>query len=77
MGRLTRDGTAELVLRDQCFRRERGQGNMHFPCSADHDQDWQPYPVDQYSATSNGHTYRHTYCSPLQPKVALAFHVHT
>ena len=28
---------------------ERGQGNIHFPCSADHKQDWQPYPVDMYS----------------------------
>ena len=32
--------------RDQILRRERGQGNIHFPCSADHVQDWQPYPVD-------------------------------
>ena len=31
------------------LRRERGQGNIHFPCSADHEQDWQPYPVDPYS----------------------------
>ena len=30
-------------------RRERGQGNIHFPCLADHVQDWQPYPVDPYS----------------------------
>ena len=29
---------------------ERGQGNINFPCSADHEQDWQPYPVDPYSA---------------------------
>ena len=50
MSRLTRDGTAEPVLQDQILRRERGQGNNHFlPCSADHDQDWQPYPVDPYS----------------------------
>ena len=49
MGRLTRDGTAEPVPRDQILRRERGQGNIHFPCSADHEQDWQPYPVDPYS----------------------------
>ena len=46
MGRLTRDGTAKPVSRDQILRRERGQGNIHFPCSADHEQDWQPYPVD-------------------------------
>ena len=45
MSRLTRDGTAELVSRDQILRRERGHGNIHFPCSADHDeQDWQPLP---------------------------------
>ena len=46
MGRLTRDGTAEPVSRDQIPRRERGQGNIHFPCSDDHEQDWQPYSVD-------------------------------
>ena len=34
MSRLTRDGTAEHVPRDQIFRRERGQGIIHFPCSA-------------------------------------------
>ena len=27
------------VLRDQIFRRERGQGDINFPCSADHVQD--------------------------------------
>ena len=31
MSRLTRDGTAEPVSRDQTLRRERGQGNIHFP----------------------------------------------
>ena len=45
MSRLTRDGTAELVSRDQILRRERGQENINFPCSADDEQDWQPYPV--------------------------------
>ena len=35
--KLTRDRTAEAVLRDQILRRERGQGNIHFPCSADHE----------------------------------------
>ena len=25
-------------------------GEKTFPCSADHEQDWQPYPADQYSA---------------------------
>ena len=46
MSRLTRDGTAKPVSRDQILRRERGQGNIHFPCSVDHEQDWQP--VDSY-----------------------------
>ena len=50
MSRLTRDGTAEPVSRDQILRREREQGNIHFPCPADNEQDWQPYPVDPYSA---------------------------
>ena len=48
MSRLTRDGTAP-VSRDQIFRRERGQGTIRFHCSADHVQDWQPYPVNSYS----------------------------
>ena len=53
MSRLTRDGTAEPVSRDQILRHARGQGNINFPCSADHEQDWQPYPVDPYSAVCN------------------------
>ena len=64
MNRLTRDGTAEPVSRDQILRHARGQGNVHFPCSADHEQDWQLYPVDPYSAICddhNVHTYIHTY----------------
>ena len=44
----SRDGTAEPVSRDQILRRERGRGNIHFPFSADHEQDWQPNPVDPY-----------------------------
>ena len=60
MNRLTRDGTAEPVSRDQILRRERGQGNINFPCSADHKQDWQLYLVDLYHAISDG-PYIHTY----------------
>ena len=56
MSRLTRDGTAEPVSRDQILRHARGQGNIHVPCSADHEQDWQPYPVDPYSAICDDHT---------------------
>ena len=36
MSRLTRDGTAEPITRDQVLKRERGQGNINFPYSADH-----------------------------------------
>ena len=61
MSRLTRDGTAEPVSRDQILRHARGQGNIHFPCSADHEQDWQPYPVDPYPAICDDYTYIHTY----------------
>ena len=63
MSRLTRDGTAEPVSRDQILRHARGQGKINFPCSADHEQDWQPYPVDPYSAICDDHTYiaLHTY----------------
>ena len=39
MSRLTRDGTAEPVSRDPILRRERRQGNIHYPCSANHEQD--------------------------------------
>ena len=42
MGRLTRVGTAEPVPRDQILRHARGQGNINFPCSAGHEQDWLP-----------------------------------
>ena len=47
MSRLARDGTTEPVSTNKILRCERGQGNI--PCSADHEQDWQPYPVDPYT----------------------------
>ena len=33
--------------------------NIHFPRSADHEQDWQPYPVDPYYCYMCDHTYIH------------------
>ena len=57
MSGLSQDGTAEPVSRDQILRRERGQGKKRDSCSADHDQNWQPHPVDPYSAESSDHTY--------------------
>ena len=49
MIRLTPDRTTEPVSRDQILRCKHGQGNINFPCSADHVQDWQRHPVDPYS----------------------------
>ena len=57
MSGLTRNGTAEPVSRDKILRHARGQGNIKFPCTADHEQDWQPYLVDAYSAICDDHTY--------------------
>ena len=59
MSRLTRDGAAEPVSRDQILRRERRQRNIDFPCLADHEQEWQPYPVDPYwySTIFDDHTH--------------------
>ena len=57
---LTRDGTADPVSRDQILRHVREQGDINFPCSADHEQDGQPFPVDPYSAICDDHTYIHT-----------------
>ena len=52
------DGTAEPLSRDQILGRERRQRNIHFPYySADHEQDWQPYPVDLYSTICYDHIY--------------------
>ena len=59
-----RDGTAEPVSRDQILRCERREGSVSFPCSADHEQDWQTYLVDPHSAICYDHSYIRT------PKVA-------
>ena len=59
MSGLTRDGTAEPVSPDQILRRERGQGNIYFPHSADHEHDLQPYPVGPYFAICDDHIYIH------------------
>ena len=74
---MTRDGTAKAVSRDQILRRERGQGKLHFPCSTDNEQDWKPYPVDQYSAESGDHTYIHTYAYNLDKTCHLWSHQHS
>ena len=53
---MTRDGTVEPISRNQIPMRERGQGNINFLCPADHEQEWQPYPVDPYSYYMYDHT---------------------
>ena len=40
-------------------------GNINFPCSADHEQAWQPYLVGPYSCYMCGHTYIHSQNSLL------------
>ena len=34
---------------------------IRFPSSADHKQDWQPYPVDAESAESDDHKHTHAH----------------
>ena len=54
--------TGRLNLsRETQFTGACGQGNSHLPCSADHEQDWRPYPVDPYSAICDDHTYINIY----------------
>ena len=48
---------AEPVSRDEMVRREREKENTHFPCPANLEQDWQPCPVDPFSAICDGHAY--------------------
>ena len=75
MSRLTRDGTAEPVSRDQILRGEWGQTakKQYFLCLADHEQDWQPYTVDPDSAISDDHTYSYSTCfCPLDPNMKIA-----
>ena len=78
MSRLTRDGTAEPVSRDQILRRERGQRKISFRCSADHEKDWQPYPVDPYSlAICDDHTYIHTSVPEGLQHFVFFYHPHS
>ena len=50
-----RDGWTRLARPNSHARTETGE--YYVPCSADHEQDWQPYPVDPYSAMCDDHTY--------------------
>ena len=50
-----RDGWTRLARPN--YQARTGTGEYYFPCSADHEQDWHPYPVDPYSAICDDHTY--------------------
>ena len=52
------------IITKYFLRHVRGQVKFHFPCSDDDEQDWQSYPVDQYSAICDDHTHIHTYVNP-------------
>ena len=70
MSWLARDGTAKPVSRNQILRHERGRKEI-FPCSTDHEQNWQPYAVDMYSAVCDDQTCIRIYSSvyPQLPPV--------
>ena len=59
-----------LTRHSQILRRQRGQVNVHFPCSADHEQDWPLYPVDPYSCYMCNYTYAHTYAIGSVPSLS-------
>ena len=42
-----------------------GTGDVIFPCLADHEQNWQPYPVDPYYAMCDDHIYVPIYTLPI------------
>ena len=50
---------------------ERGQGKIHFPCTADHEQDWQPSPVDLYSCYMWWWPYTCVLCPPASTAALL------
>ena len=49
-----------------------GTGEIDFPFSADREQDWQPYPVDPYSAICDDHTYIHIYGDIVTQQLRVA-----
>ena len=52
------DGRTRLARPNSQAR--TGSGGKKNLCSDDHEQDWQPYPVDPYSARGDDHTYINT-----------------
>ena len=56
MSGVTRDGTAEPASRETKFSGANGDREIYFSCSTDHEQDWQLYLVDPYSAENADRT---------------------
>ena len=50
-----RDSQTRLARPDSQARTRTGE-NIYFPCSADHVQNWQSYPVDPFSCYTCDHT---------------------
>ena len=71
MSRLTRDGTVEPVSLDQILRRERGQGIIHSPCSADQEQDWQPCLTRLILTLAYVWPYIHTFMDEFLTEILL------
>ena len=69
-----RDGRTRLARPNSQAR--TGTGEYHFPSSADHEQDWQPYPVDPYSAICDDHTYIHSEKKTSGLRLLLLFSSH-
>ena len=58
--------------RETKFSGTHGTGEYSFSLfSADHERDWQPYPVDPYSAICDDHTYVMTIHIVLTPNVSF------
>ena len=64
-----RDGRTHLARPNSQARARTGK--KYFPCSADHEQDWQPYLVDPYSAICDDHTQREAYLVTLTDRCSF------
>ena len=67
-----RDCRTRLARLNSQARTRTGK-NIHFPCSADHEQDWQPYPVDPYCI--NSYMFDLDYCVSFENTADVPDHV--
>ena len=66
-----RDGWTRLARPNSQAR--TGTGEYSFSCWADHEQDWQPYPVDPLLYVMTIHTYINTYLHKRQTTRSRTF----